>query len=104
MVSRRRRCARCGDAAGAGAVDGVRPETAVPNLQAAEGSGTAYQNGQTTTNYPGAFGVMKLTLDQNGYSWDYESAPAPSDSTGNPAWASFSDTGSGTCHGPSQGG
>jgi hypothetical protein len=70
----------------------------VPNLQAAEGSGTAYKNGQTTTGYPGAFGVMKLTLHPNSYSWDYESANAPV-SSGTPAWASFSDSGSATCHG-----
>jgi hypothetical protein len=76
----------------------------VPNLEAAEGSGTAYQNGQTTTNYRGAFGVMKLTLDHNGYSWDYESAPALKDGNGNPAWGSFSDAGAGTCHGSSQAG
>lgn len=74
----------------------------VPNLQAAQGSGTSFQNGQTTKNYPGAFGVMKLTLNQNSYSWDYESATAPTVS-GSPAWASFSDTGSAQCHGPAKG-
>jgi hypothetical protein len=70
----------------------------VPNLQAAQGSGTAYQNGKTTSGYPGAFGVMKLTLGQNSYSWDYQSAPAPM-VNGAPAWGSFSDTGSAQCHG-----
>ena len=74
----------------------------VPNLEAAEGSGTAFQNGQTTANYPGAFGVMKLTLGQNSYSWDYQSATAPM-VNGTPAWASFSDTGSANCHGPGKG-
>jgi acid phosphatase type 7 len=74
----------------------------VPNLEAAEGSGTAYQNGKTTSGYPGAFGVMKLTLGQNGYSWDYESATAPM-VNGAPAWGSFSDTGSSRCHGPAKG-
>ncbi|MBO0693172.1 MAG: metallophosphoesterase [Acidimicrobiaceae bacterium] len=74
----------------------------VPNLEAAQGAGTAFQNGKTTTNFPGAFGVMKLSLGQNGYSWGYQSAPAPTDDNGNPAWASFSDTGSGSCHGPAQ--
>jgi hypothetical protein len=74
----------------------------VPNLVAAEGSGTAYQNGETTSGYPGAFGVMKLTLGQNSYSWDYESATAPI-VNGAPAWGSFSDTGSAMCHGPAKG-
>ena len=73
----------------------------VPNLQAAEGSGDSFQNGTTTANYPGAFGVMKLTLGQNGYSWDYESAPATA-YNGGPAWGSFSDTGSGVCHSQNQ--
>ncbi|HXC76668.1 MAG TPA: metallophosphoesterase [Candidatus Acidoferrum sp.] len=77
-------------------------DVAVPNLQAAEGSGTAYQNGGTSKGYAGAFGVMKLTLDKDGYAWDYESAPAPNNAAGNPAWASFSDAGSGRCHGPSE--
>jgi hypothetical protein len=74
----------------------------VPNLQAAQGAGTAYQNGTTTPGYPGAFGVMKLTLGLHGYSWDYESATAPS-VNGAPAWGSFSDTGSANCHGPAKG-
>lgn len=74
----------------------------VPNLEAAEGSGTAYQNGTTTTGYPGAFGVMKLTLGQNSYSWDYESAAAPTVNNA-PAWGSFSDSGSAQCHGPAKG-
>ena len=77
-------------------------QVSVPNLEAAQGSGTAYQNGATTMGYPGAFGVMKLTLDQNSYSWDYESATAPS-VNGAPAWASFSDSGSAHCHGPAKG-
>jgi hypothetical protein len=75
-------------------------QVAVPNLQAAQGSGTAFQNGKTTTGYPGAFGVMKLTLSEHSYSWDYESATAPT-VNGAPAWASFSDAGSAMCHGPS---
>lgn len=74
----------------------------VPNLEAAQGAGDSFQNGATTTGFPGAFGVMKLTLNQNGYSWDYQSAPAPTVGS-NPAWGSFSDTGSASCHGPSQG-
>jgi hypothetical protein len=76
-------------------------QVSVPNLQAAQGSGDSYQNGATTSGYPGAFGVMKLTLGQNGYNWDYQSATAPS-VAGSPAWGSFSDAGSANCHGPSQ--
>ncbi len=91
---------------GGEALDSLSTDSAgsvsVPNLEAAQGSGTAYQNGKTTSGYPGAFGVMKLTLNQNGYSWDYQSATAPI-VNGTPAWASFSDTGSSMCHGPARG-
>jgi len=76
-------------------------QVAVPNLQAAQGAGSSFQNGTTTTGFAGAFGVMKLTLGENGYSWDYESAKAPL-VNGSPAWASFSDTGSARCHGSAQ--
>ena len=74
-------------------------QVAVPNLQAAQGAGTSFQNGTTTSGYAGAFGVLKLTLGENGYKWDYESATAPT-VNGSPAWASFSDTGAARCHGP----
>jgi len=70
----------------------------VPNLEAAQGAGTSYTDGVTTQNYSGAFGVMKLTLGNGWYSWDYQSATAPTSATGTPAWASYSDTGSGRCH------
>ena len=44
------------------------------------------------------WGVMGLTLDPNGYKWDFESAlEAPL--TGAPASPTFSDTGSAACHG-----
>jgi acid phosphatase type 7 len=44
------------------------------------------------------WGVMGLTLNQNGYAWDYESAlKDPAQTTGP---AAFSDKGIGTCHGP----
>ena len=74
-------------------------QVSLPNLQAAQGSGSSFQNGTTTSGYSGAFGVLKLTLGENGYKWDYESATAPT-VNGTPAWASFSDTGSAKCHGP----
>jgi hypothetical protein len=55
-----------------------------PNLQAA------------TDQY---YGVMKLTLDHDSYSWDFESALVnPSAPAGTPP--SYSDTGSAACHGP----
>ena len=44
------------------------------------------------------YGVMKLTLLPDGYNWDYESALlSPSAPVGTPA--TYSDTGSGRCHG-----
>jgi hypothetical protein len=43
------------------------------------------------------YGVMKLTLSQDSYSWDYESSlESPSAPAGTPA--GYSDTGSGRCH------
>jgi hypothetical protein len=43
------------------------------------------------------YGTMKLTLHSGGYSWDYESALlSPTAPAGTPA--SFSDTGSASCH------
>ena len=48
------------------------------------------------------WGVMGLTLNQNGYAWDFESAlKDPAQTTGP---ASYSDKGVGTCHGPVNGG
>ena len=45
---------------------------------------------------------MALTLDPNGYKWDFESAlEAPVAPAGSPA--TFSDTGVGICHGPANG-
>ena len=44
------------------------------------------------------YGVMKLTLEPNSYSWDYESAlESPAAPAGTPA--SYSDSGSGRCNG-----
>jgi len=49
------------------------------------------------------WGVMALTLDQNGYQWDFESALKDPAQTSAPA--SYSDKGFGTCHGsPNRGG
>jgi hypothetical protein len=45
------------------------------------------------------YGVMALTLNHNGYTWDYESAmKSPDAPVEEPA--TFSDTGSAQCHGP----
>ena len=50
------------------------------------------------------WGVMALTLDPNGYQWDFESAlEGPVNNGQWPAVAptgSYSDTGFGSCHGP----
>jgi hypothetical protein len=44
------------------------------------------------------WGVMALTLDPNGYKWDFESAlKDPAQTTGG---STYSDKGVGTCHGP----
>ena len=44
------------------------------------------------------WGVMGLTLNQDGYAWDFESAlKDPAQTTGGPH---YSDMGVGTCHGP----
>ena len=65
-------------------LNGDNPANApTPNLQASEDQ---------------FYGVMKLSLLPNGYSWDYESAlRSPTAPAGTPA--SYSDTGSGRCHG-----
>jgi hypothetical protein len=43
------------------------------------------------------YGTMKLTLRPGGYHWDYESAlESPTAPSGTPA--SYSDTGSASCH------
>jgi acid phosphatase type 7 len=66
---------------GGEALDTILPNT--PNLQA---SADQY------------YGVMKLTLGRDGYSWDYQSAlESPAAPAGTPA--TYSDTGSGRCNG-----
>ena len=71
-------------------------------------SGNVNFNAQNLQAYTGYYwGVMGLTLNSNGYAWDFESAlagptalsngptlPAPTANSG------FSDKGFGTCHGP----
>ena len=70
----------------------------------ADPSGNPNFNAENLEAATGQFwGVMRLTLNQNGYAWDFESAlKDPAQPTGPPT---FSDKGVGYCHGgPSWGG
>ena len=62
-------------------------------------TGNANFNTENLEAATGQFwGVMGLTLNQDGYAWDFESAlKDPAQTTGP---ASYSDKGVGTCHGP----
>jgi acid phosphatase type 7 len=66
---------------------------------AADPTGNPNFNAENLEAGSGEFwGVMGLTLNQNGYAWDYESAlKDPAQTAGGPY---FSDKGVGTCHGP----
>jgi acid phosphatase type 7 len=70
---------------------------------AADPSGNPNFNAQNLEAASGEFwGVMGLTLDQNGYKWNFESTlKDPAQTTGP---ATYSDKGFGTCHGPVNGG
>jgi hypothetical protein len=48
------------------------------------------------------YGTMTLTLNHNTYSWDYESALKNPKAPANTP-PSYSDTGTGKCHGPANG-
>jgi len=83
-------------------LDAVVYTTTLPNTDGADAadlSGQPNFNAQNIEAATGQFwGVMGLTLNQNGYAWDFESAlKDPAQTTGP---ASYSDTGVGTCHGP----
>ncbi len=83
-------------------LDTVVYTTTLPSTDGADAadlSGQANFNAQNIEAATGEFwGVMGLTLNQNGYAWDFESAlKDPAQTTGP---ASFSDKGVGTCHGP----
>jgi acid phosphatase type 7 len=69
------------------------------NSTAADPTGNPNFNKENIEASTGEFwGVMGLTLEQNGYTWDFESAlKDPAQTTGP---ASYSDKGFGTCHGP----
>jgi len=74
-------------------------DTVVTNGTESNPGGQANFNAVNLEASTGEFwGVMGLTLNQNGYAWDFESAlKDPAQTTGP---ASFSDKGVGTCHGP----
>jgi acid phosphatase type 7 len=74
-------------------------DTVVLTGTSSDPSGNPNFNAENLEASSGEFwGVMGLTLDQNGYAWDFESAlKDPAQTTGP---ASFSDKGVGTCHGP----
>jgi hypothetical protein len=83
-------------------LDPVVYTTTLPNTDGADAadlSGQANFNAENIEAATGEFwGVMGLTLNQNGYAWDFESAlKDPAQTTGP---ASFSDKGVGACHGP----
>jgi 3',5'-cyclic AMP phosphodiesterase CpdA len=78
---------------------GTGGETLDPVVSSASGDAGAQFNAANLEASSGQFwGVMALTLDQNGYKWDFEPAlqlpgvPAPA--------GIYSDKGAGTCHGP----
>jgi hypothetical protein len=66
---------------------------------AADPTGNPNFNAENLEAGTGEFwGVMSLTLNKNGYAWDFESAlKDPAQTTGP---ATYSDTGVGSCHGP----
>jgi len=69
------------------------------NTTTADPSGNPNFNAENIEAATGEFwGVMGLTLNENGYAWDFESAlKDPAQTTGPD---SYSDKGVGTCHGP----
>ena len=72
------------------------------NSTAADPSGNPNFNAENIESASGQFwGVMGLTLNQNGYAWNFQSAlQDPAQPGGSP----FSDEGVGSCHGPVNGG
>jgi acid phosphatase type 7 len=86
-------------------LDTVVYTTTLPSTDGADAadlSGQANFNAQNIEAATGEFwGVMGLTLNPNGYAWDFESALKDPAQTSGPA--SYSDKGVGTCHGPFNG-
>ena len=81
------------------ALKAAQATAANPETNQEDPSGNVNFNAQNLQAYSGYYwGVMGLTLNQNGYAWDFESAlKDPAQPTGP---ASYSDKGVGTCHGP----
>ncbi len=76
--------------------------TTAPGTDGADAADLSGQDNFNAVNLEAAtgefWGVMGLTLNQNGYAWDFESAlKDPAQTTGP---ANFSDQGVGSCHGP----
>jgi Calcineurin-like phosphoesterase len=72
------------------------------NTTTADPSGNPNFNAENLEASTGEFwGVMGLTLDPNGYRWDFESALKDPAQTSGPA--TYSDKGHGTCHGSPNG-
>src|SRR5579863_1934251 len=83
-------------------LDPIVYTTTLPNTDGADAADLTGQpnfNAQNIEAASGTFwGVMGLTLNQNGYAWDFESAlKDPAQTTGP---TSYSDKGVGACHGP----
>ena len=83
-------------------LDPVVYTTTLPNTDGADGANLTGQPNFNAENIEAAtgefWGVMGLTLNPNGYAWNFQSAlKDPAQTTGP---ASFSDQGFGTCHGP----
>jgi hypothetical protein len=78
------------------AATATNPETNMEDPQGRPNFNALNLEAGATGNY---WGVMALTLDPNGYKWDFESAlEAPL--AGAPTSPTYSDKGVGTCHGP----
>ena len=82
-------------------LDPVVYTTTLPSTDGADAADLSGQPNFNVENIEAAtgefWGVMALTLNPNGYAWDFESAlKDPAQTTGP---ASFSDKGVGTCHG-----
>jgi hypothetical protein len=76
--------------------------TTAPGTDGADAADLSGQDNFNAVNIEAAsgefWGVMGLTLNENGYAWDFESAlKDPAQTTGP---VSFSDKGVGSCHGP----
>ncbi len=76
--------------------------TSAPGVDGADAADLSGQDNFNLVNIEAAtgkfWGVLGLTLNQDGYAWDFESALKDPAQPAGPA--SYSDTGVGKCHGP----